>query len=960
MLSDEEIEETDFDFLPEENITDWTQFKIGQNFSSLLNGPNKPSITDTILDSIFEKDPPSLPKDLENNQKNEKLEEYLSKVVHLYKTFHTNHPNLEKKFTRTKSKSSITGSEKSEQTQEKEIGSSTESVSDLNKNNEYSVLTFRKIQQIVPDYFFSEHFKINKKKTFEKIFDFSNDLDLLQLQEELTYKLNIVEKKLSHEINLRSDDIFQSLVSLTGLQTSVNHDLQRIHRLRSYLSDLRKTSVTKPLKVNGLSRNRLNYLSALKKLNLISAVSKSAITLEKLLTIKDISGAYQLLTETRLTIKNELNGISCLDKTIQKLNLIEEDLKKLAIKEFTEQLINFSIFEITIDNEEDFNSSNIDGGNNSKSKRTSKSKSKIKNKKAILNDIILLDNKVYKANLEKYSYFKENIELIIMNLLRMNITHPAILSYKNRIETILNGIIPNRLKSLVDSILLNAGNSSDSIRFLDKTQFSKFSLDIYNDYLIHLKNISENSNLILQILVSLKKKKQFKNLISEISFEQCIEILKNIPKRAGTKCNKSCADMIRARQDLVLTNSDSISSIESRQIKAFLILEKKSKLFLEKSQQISKSKNSHLFLELEKIAKGLLKGFNNNQTQALETTLKSETWNNVTVPHNYQIIFDNLSKTISNDNDNNNNNNIQINKENNDKNKNENESNNKSNNENELQYQSKRYLISNTTNKKYKITASILMLIKTINEYKKFLKTFPEYLKNDVLQQQLLILKLFNSRVSELILGAGAILQVDKIKRITTRHLALSSQCVNVLIEIANKLKILQQGFPQNTINFFLSEHKKAITDFTIHKNENLNKVSSIMYDLTEARLKELKIQFSPSEKITTKNKRNSALQDLISDTTKLYNVLKKVLQSDEIKIILKNIALEYDMKIPNACKKIDLTQIRISRQKRFIKEIQEIINFFTTFQDFGIDKELNNLKKFYSEISNKTRIKKK
>lgn len=83
---------------------------------------------------------------------------------------------------------------------------------------------------------------------------------------------------------------------------------------------------------------------------------------------------------------------------------------------------------------------------------------------------------------------------------------------------------------------------------------------------------------------------------------------------------------------------------------------------------------------------------------------------------------------------------------------------------------------------KYILPDSAVAIMRSIEEFEYLMANIPSMIQ-DIAPQLLEILKLFNSRSSQLILGAGATRSAG-LKNITTKHLALSSQALSFVIAL--------------------------------------------------------------------------------------------------------------------------------------------------------------------------------
>ena len=104
-----------------------------------------------------------------------------------------------------------------------------------------------------------------------------------------------------------------------------------------------------------------------------------------------------------------------------------------------------------------------------------------------------------------------------------------------------------------------------------------------------------------------------------------------------------------------------------------------------------------------------------------------------------------------------------------------------------------------------------------------------ENLCGDLSEKLFQLLKLYNSRLTQLILGAGAI-QLGNLNNITAKHLCLSVEAVSLFILqipcIVSQVKISVQGEVQKYL-LNLAENLKK--DMNNHKQELEKKLASIL-----------------------------------------------------------------------------------------------------------------------------------
>ncbi|KAG0942041.1 hypothetical protein G6F57_004640 [Rhizopus arrhizus] len=193
-----------------------------------------------------------------------------------------------------------------------------------------------------------------------------------------------------------------------------------------------------------------------------------------------------------------------------------------------------------------------------------------------------------------------------------------------------------------------------------------------------------------------------------------------------------------------------------------------------------------------------------------------------------------------------------------------------------------------------------------------------------VVQKLLELLKLFNSRVCQVILGAGA-MQSAGLKNITAKHLALASQSIGVMVVLVPKLKECMESYVSSKQANLLSEFDRIVNDYTNHQNEIHTKLVAIMNERFTAHVKAMQsIQWDEEEKEGVVGKHaNVYMETLVTETIRLHKVLSKYLPIDDLKFIMSKV---FDSFTTQFSKEISTMDIKTDKGKdRLIKDI----NFF-------------------------------
>ena len=163
-------------------------------------------------------------------------------------------------------------------------------------------------------------------------------------------------------------------------------------------------------------------------------------------------------------------------------------------------------------------------------------------------------------------------------------------------------------------------------------------------------------------------------------------------------------------------------------------------------------------------------------------------------------------------------------------------------------------------------------------------------------------LKIFNSRSSQLILGAGATRSAG-LKNITTKHLALSSQALSFVIALIPHIReFIRRHSNSNTLTTEFDKLKRLYQD---HQSGIHDKLVDIMSGRAAAHVNNMrKIDWDRASK-------NQAVNDymltLIKETTTLHKVLSKHLPETTVQTIMVPVMDSYREQLGRALSELGL-----------------------------------------------------
>ncbi|ODQ54159.1 Vps54-domain-containing protein [Saitoella complicata NRRL Y-17804] len=202
------------------------------------------------------------------------------------------------------------------------------------------------------------------------------------------------------------------------------------------------------------------------------------------------------------------------------------------------------------------------------------------------------------------------------------------------------------------------------------------------------------------------------------------------------------------------------------------------------------------------------------------------------------------------------------------------------------------------------VPVSTIVLMDALEVYEKLLVAIP-VLGIDIVANMLDILKLFNSRTCQVILGAGATKSAG-LKNITAKHLAMASQSLSVVITLMPYLReCARRHIGQAPI---IAEFDKVKRAYQEHQNEIHSKLVAIMSDRLESHCRSLAtINW---ERANTE-KPEAYMEALVKETTTLHKVLAKYLNNIGLQTILDEVHARYNSRLGEEYRRIELRSVQ-------------------------------------------------
>jgi vacuolar protein sorting-associated protein 54 len=180
---------------------------------------------------------------------------------------------------------------------------------------------------------------------------------------------------------------------------------------------------------------------------------------------------------------------------------------------------------------------------------------------------------------------------------------------------------------------------------------------------------------------------------------------------------------------------------------------------------------------------------------------------------------------------------------------------------------------------------------------------------SDISSSLIAYLQLFNSRCTQLILGAGATRSAG-LKNITTRHLALASQAlafISTLIPHVREFVRRHAGSGSHVNNAgvasLMGEFDKVRRLFQEHQNNIYDKLVEIMSGRAAAHAKTMK-GIAWDQRVESKV--NLYMETLVKETVTLHRVLNKHLPEGTVRLIMSPVFNSYKSQLGKALDELE------------------------------------------------------
>ncbi|KAG4306579.1 hypothetical protein PORY_000567 [Pneumocystis oryctolagi] len=728
------------------------------------------------------------------------------------------------------------------------FNSSSES-SDFNRENISQVLSEEVLQSMeislssVPSVYFKSNFELENSRIFDLVTDnasvFSQSsapgecktlLNNTILQEKLSWYLDIVEIHLIKEINNASSLFFVVIDHLQDLYKDSSSCIDKIKDLKNKLVNNNNVLVEPRLKIMEIVKKKENLDKLDRVLMSVYRILLELSEVRNLIKKNDYIFALNMIEKIDNKMRGNLDdckdvslsSITALSSVTKELKILTEDIKDKLSLEFTNILIeDHRRIILSVSSE-------------------------------VISDVYLYfkkNNKIHRninvSSINLDHDLRKKIEIVILGISITNSVEAALNCYRDAIlkeikDIIVQNLCKNNEFVNFDQLLSSIANDymvfENVLKEITPEEFLQMLGIIYAKVYLFLQRLLVYQKLLLDITLELADRSNVDKSISIITIDisnilitatdfSQLEIIKILNIRAPQNTKLSRDDMFRffSLHSIFLTLCETLTGKFGELLHKTILSQIKESInnyhiekisletsILDKDQWIPKEEITEEFQNtINCIVDSAIvdpifwkKDFLFNETENIQSNIDLA-----------NIVDKNLKSVIT------------------------------------------------IKNENYYITESLISLFLIVEDYEKILVLIPP-IAYDITNNILELLELYNFKVYQLILGAGAI-KTAGLKTITAKHLALASHSISIAYEEHQE-----------------QIHLKFISIMSSRLDSLVNSPSG---------LKHLDWSKELSKTDDGNLKPHIYIESLVKDTLTLYKVLKKYLKHD----IIQNIMIE-------------------------------------------------------------------
>ncbi|KHF97631.1 Vacuolar sorting-associated protein 54 [Gossypium arboreum] len=805
----------------------------------------------------------------------------------------------------------------------------------------------------VPALYFKEDFALEDGGTFRAACPFTDVSENIMLQEKLSHYLDVVELHLVKEISLRSNSFFEAQGQLQDLNVKIVEGCNRIRDLKETIRLVDTDLVDSARQIQELNATRTNLLALQHKLKLILSVNQALSALKLLVASSECAGALDIIDDLQhLLDGDELSGLHCFRHLRDHVVTSIDSINSILSAEFMRASIHDkgdkdSVILLKAKARASISLNGEDVGVNLDEEETTNFRDRL------LPLIIgLLRTAKLPFVLRTYhdtltADMKTAIKTAVAELLPVLVGQPPEsdmgaehtvdadgggLSLASKLRSLSSGSFVQLLAAIfkiVQAHLVRAAEVKRAIEWVMCNLDGHYAADSVAAAIALGAMVAESSQ---------ESNGQGGALPLSASLRSTSKVLSSPGKGSDaispSNLSKNFrADVLRENAEAVFAACDAAHGRWAKLLGVRALLHPKLRLqdflsiynitqeFITSTEKVGGRLGYSIRGTLQSQAKSFVDFQHESRMTKIRAVLDQETWVEVDVPDEFQAIVSSLfdSEAI-----------VSGSKDNAESNMTEsysnegsqvgsvaqNEPTDSSNTTAVNAAQGKAEVIerkksdavtSSQSNNSNAIRGKNATQTLEYGEYIDMNHLLPA-LSLEVVHRVVEILKFFNTRTCQLVLGAGA-MQVSGLKSITSKHLALASQVISFIYAIIPELRqILFLKVPEPRKSLLLSEFDRVAQDYKVHRDEIHTKLVQIMRERLLVHLRGLpQIVESWNRPEDADPQPSQFARSLTKEVGFLHRVLSRTLHEVDVQAIFRQVVVIFHSQISDAFSRLEI-----------------------------------------------------
>ncbi|KAI9025359.1 Vps54-like protein-domain-containing protein [Phycomyces nitens] len=708
----------------------------------------------------------------------------------------------------------------------------------------------------VPAIFFQPDFCLENPRTFDAVCEGADIIGNSGpnppvstnsiLQEKLSYYLDTVEVHLIREIENRSSSFFEALSNLQALHQQTVDCVAQIHTIRQKMKEIQSTVCVDGLKVIQLQIRRRNLETLENTVLRVKEIRSAQPMIQILLGQGDYFGALDLMDETRAA----LQGKNQTDRDV--------DLKAVrALVNFSTQLdemekaVGFMM-------QHDFMSalmSNLHDADEQEIKAIELSLETLEDEKA----------KEYRVDLEKEKVLWDQLVPSTKGLLRTSMLASTLQAYHDQLLVEIKECVRKYHPVVSTNDSPESTSLAKHLKTMPFDAFFQMLVSLFARLLYSIQRATVYEQVITHLVDTflVDYDPSDKQARTQAVKKELVESVHEAADLAHVRCGKMIG--FRGDQNALLNPTD------------FYRLSSVLRHFIQQSERFCARSCFGLRGIVLTQQKAFIDHFHMERIKQEAQLIENEQWMASEVPPDFQRIVDRMcegrigsfalpDKTV-----------------------------------NEAGEKTKFLVVHGES---YFVVGCSLLIIKMFEDYLRCIVNL-EGITTDIMQKLVELLKLFNSRICQVILGAGA-LRSAGLKNISAKHLALASQSVGLMIGLIPSLRdCIGRNMPAKH-RVLLSEFDRIVRDYKDHQSEIHSKLVAIMNERFSVHVKAMQnIQWDEQE--ITGKVANQYMETLVKETMTLHKVLSKYLPHHDLQFIMSQVFTSFTTQLSDQISRLEI-----------------------------------------------------